>query len=154
MADKNYLRLDKVAATDHYESVKADEVLVNGQFVELGEADLTDGIEVMNIVKTEEGKAAEAVIAQAHLDYGYLDFDYAKASVAPGKIARALVLHKGQMLSFNAENATGIAAGDDVAVAADGMGIKKAADGEVVIGKCIRLDYLANIGDLVVIRVK
>ena len=151
---KNYLRLDKIPATGHIESVVSDsEELVAGQFVELGAVlNVAEGEEV-SYTKATEGGAFDALVAPVYLD-SELDpmGDLLDETVAIGKPARAFILQKGDMVSFNAENATGVVAGDDVKVGANGLGVAKAAEGDTVIGKCIAVEFEPAVGDLAVIR--
>lgn len=151
-----YVRLDKIKATAHIESVVHTENLKNGQFLDLGvlHEDL-DG-EAVKVTKTAEGGAKEALLVSEFLNYeGRADFDYTAQVTKAGKAGRAYILEAGNMLSFSTDLATGVAVGDEVAVGADGLGIKK-ADGvdDEVIGIAIGEDYLANIGELVVVRIK
>lgn len=151
---KNYLRLDKVGGQDHYESFVSDEAIENCQFVDLGTMDLEYGIEVSNVTKSVEGKRPDAVVTTVHLNYGHLDYDETEQFLEPGKIGRALHLAKGQILSFNVENATSLVEGDLVTTGTNGKGLKKAEADDEVIGQVIRLDYLNYVGDLVVVRIK
>lgn len=151
---KNYLRLDKVGGQDHYESFISDEEIVNCQFVDLGEMDLDYGIEASKVVKSTEGKLPDAVVTTVHIDYGILDYAETEQVLKPGKLGRALHLNKGQILSFNSENATGLVVGDAVTTGVGGKGIKKATGDDEVIGTVIRLDYMNYVGDLVVVRIK
>ena len=155
MANQAYVRQDKIKATAHVESVVSLVDLKNGQFVELGITDETLGGEAVGVEKTAEGAKPEAIILTVHIDQGYHDYNILDQVTKPGKAARAVILEKGDVLSFLTDIAGGLVEGDQVAVAAGGLGVKK-ADGvdDVVIGKVIRLDYLANIGDLVVVRFK
>lgn len=153
MADKNYIRLDKVSKTAHYESVAHEtEELLAGQFITLGSVlDDSEG-ELVEAVKATAGGAFDAIVVPVYLDKGYPDYDITKDSVKAGKAARALHPEKGTIISINAENATGLAKGDKVVVGANGLGFKKAAEGETAIATVISLEYLTNIGDLVVVR--
>lgn len=151
---KNYLRLDKIPATGHIESVVSDsEELVAGQFVELGAVlNVAEGEEV-SFTKATEGGAFDALVAPVFLD-GELDpmGEVLEKTIAIGKPARAFILQKGDMVSFNAENAAEVKAGDNVKVGANGLGVAKAAEGDTVIGKCIAVEFEPGVGDLAVIR--
>ena len=71
-------------------------------------------------------------------------------------MGRAYIIEAGNTISFSEDLvAVGVAVGDDVAVGANGLGLIK-ADGvdDVVIGKVIGEDYLANIGELKIVRFK
>jgi hypothetical protein len=151
---KNYLRLDKIPATGHIESVVSDsEELVAGQFVELGAVlNVAEGEEV-SYTKATEGGAFDALVAPVFLD-NELDpvGEVLEKTIAIGKPARAFILQKGDMVSFNAENAADVEAGDDVKVGANGLGVAKAAESDTVIGKCIAVEFEPGVGDLAVIR--
>ena len=151
---KNYLRLDKIPATAHIESVVSDsEELVAGQFVDLGAVlNVAEGEEV-NYTKAIAGKTFDALVAPVFLDSDADAFgDLLEKTVGIGKPARAFILQKGDVVSFNAENATGVEAGDDVKVGTNGLGVAKAAEGDTVIGKCIAVEFEPGVGDLAVIR--
>lgn len=151
---KNYLRLDKIPATGHIESIVSDsEKLVAGQFVELGAVlNVAEGEEV-SYTKATEGGAFDALVAPVFLD-SELDpmGEVLEKTIAIGKPARAFILQKGDVVSFNAENATGVKAGDDVKVGANGLGVAKATEPDTVIGKCIAVEFEPGVGDLAVIR--
>lgn len=151
---KNYLRLDKVGGQDHYESFIAETPIVNGQWLNIGDNDLDFGIEVTKAEKAKAGKVADTLACTVHIDYGELNYDETAQELAVGKVGRALHTAKGQIVSFNAENAKGLKSGDLVTVGEDGLGVKKASGADEVVGQVIRLDYLAYVGDLVVVRIK
>lgn len=152
MAVKNYIRLDKIGSDARLASVAMEAELLAGQFVNLG-AVLEDAEgEVVEATKAEAGKKADALVCPVYLDKGYPDFDITTQSIAAGKAARALHPEAGQIVSFNAENAAGLKAGDKVTVGANGLGVKKAGESDEAIGTVISLEYLSNIGDLVVVR--
>ena len=151
-----YVRLDKVKSTAHIETVIHNAPLSNGTFVELGAVDEAFGGEAVGITLTAQGKAPEAIVVSEFIDYGHPDYDYTKQSIPAGKGARAYIIERGNVMSFSTDLVPeGLVKGDAVAVGADGVGLVK-ADGidDVVIGKVIDLDYLANVGDLVQIRFK
>lgn len=151
---KNYLRLDKIPATAHIESVVSDsEELVAGQFVDLGAVlNVAEGEEV-NYTKATAGGTFDALVAPVFLDSDADAFgDLLEKTVGIGKPARAFILQKGDMVSFNAENATGVQAGDNVKVGTGGLGVAKASDADTVIGKCIAVEFEPGVGDLAVIR--
>lgn len=154
-----YIRLDKIKGSAHIETVVHTADLKNGQFVELGVADEALGGEAMGITPTAEGGAPEALITTVHLGYGHPDFDETLAVTKAGKAGRAHIIEKGDFVSFLDDIAGGVGAlvvGDNVAVGANGLGIKKADEvaGDVVIGKVVRLDFMPNVGELVVVRFK
>lgn len=151
---KNYVRIDKFGGQDAIESFVSVNPVANGQWLNLGESDLDLGIEVVRATDAKEGKQPDGLAHTVHIDYGELNYDDTKQVLAAGKIGRVLHHKKGNIFSFNVENAEGLKAGDNVAVGVGGMGIKKAAEGDFVVGQVIRLDYLAYVGDLVVVRIK
>lgn len=150
-----FIRLDKIKASAHIETIVHNADLKNGQFVELGASAEELGGEAVDITLTAEGERPEAIVTTVHLDYGHPDFDETTQVTKAGKAGRAHIIEKGDMISFLAEEgglATGVKAGDDVAVGANGLGIKKSELEQEIIGKAIRVDYMPNIGDLVVVR--
>ena len=151
---KNYLRLDKIPATGHIESVVSDsEKLVAGQFVELGKVlNVAEGEEV-SYTKATEGGTFDALVAPVYLDTELDPMgDVLEKAVEIGKPARAFILQKGDIVSFNAENAAGVVAGDNVKVAANGLGVVKGEEPATIIGKCIAVEFEPGVGDLAVIR--
>lgn len=151
---KNYVRLDKVGASAHYESFSAETAIVNGQFLNLGKENDKIGSEVVVATKAKEAKAPEAIACTVFPDYGYPDFDETQQELKVGKVGRALILEAGQMIALNTENAKGVNVGDSVTPAADGKGVKKAENTNVEIGTCVRKDHINYVGDVVVIRIK
>ena len=150
-----YVRLDKIKATAHIESVVHSADLKNGQFLELGVIDETLGGEAVDVEMSTVDTKPEAILVTPHLDYGEINFDYAKQVTKAGKMGRAYILEAGNTLSFSADLVAGEpAVGDMVTVGESGLGIKKVTDSEVAIGKVIGTEYLANIGDLTVVRFK
>lgn len=150
-----FIRIDKIKATSHIETVVHTEALKNGQFVELGVSDEALGGEAVAIKKTAEGKRPEAIIVTPHLSYGALDFKELEAVTEPGKAGRAIILEKGDMLGFLSDLAAeGVVVGSEVTTGVEGLGIKLAVEGEEIIGTVIREDYMANVGDLLVVRFK
>lgn len=160
MADKKaYIRLDKVGASDSYESVIAEAPLFNGQFINLGVVDDTLGYDLAKATNATEGAKPDAVVCSVLIDYGNTDYEITEDFIPAGKAARALVLRAGQAISILKEQAPDVAVGDAVTVGAEGFGVKKATaageDGaEVVLGTAIRADYLNYVGDLITIRIK
>lgn len=153
MAQKNYIRLDRVSKAAHYESVVlADAELVAGQFVELGTVLDTSEGEAIAATAATAGGELEAIVCPVYLDKGIPGYDITEDAVAAGKPARALHPVKGTIISINAELAKGVVEGDKVAIGENGLGFQKAAEGLTAIGKVIALETLTNVGDLVVIR--
>lgn len=150
-----FIRLDKIKSSAHIETIVHNKDLKNGQFVELGASAEELGGEAVNIELTGEGTRPEAIVTTVHLSYGHPDFDIVDAVTKAGKAGRAHIIEHGDMIAFLTDLVAGSPAeGDDVAVGANGLGIKLAEEGEEVIGKVIRQDYMANVGDLVVVRFK
>lgn len=153
MAKKNYLRLDKISNSAHIESVVlADAELLAGQFVNLGKVVNTEQGEAVVATKATTKAKADAIVAPVYIDKGYADYDRLADSVKAGKVTRAIIFQKGDVVSINKENAMGIAENDNVTVGADGFGFAKAATGDVVVGKAIAIETERNVGELVVIR--
>ena len=157
MADKKaFVQLDKVKKTAHYESivVAEDAGLKAGQFVDLGVIDENvDGGEIFTYTKSAVGKTYDGLFVPIHLDYGWHGFDEALQTIAKGKAGRVLIPEKGDIVSFHEDLVTGsVAIGDGVAVGTAGLGIAKAAGEAEVIGKVVAERYIANIGDVVVVR--
>lgn len=151
---KNYLRLDKISRTAHSESaVHGTEALLAGQFVDLGAVLDTADRELVEATKATAGAGFDAIIAPVYIDKGFSDFDIQFESVPAGEPGRAIILENGSIISVNAELAPGISKGDDVAVGTDGLGFAAITDAEVVVGKCIDIEYEPNIGNLAVIRI-
>src|SRR5699024_2336730 len=152
---KNYLRLDKISRTAHSESaVHGTEVLLAGQFVDLGAVlEDTADRELVEATKATAGAGFDAIIAPVYIDKGFSDFDIQFESVPAGEPGRAIILENGSIISINAELAPGISKGDDVAVGTDGLGFAAITGEEVVVGKCIDIEYEPNVGNLTVIRI-
>lgn len=150
-----FIRLDKIKDSAHIETIVHTKDLKNGQFVELGISDETLGGEAVLIEETEEGKRPEAIVTTVHIGYGHPDFDVLEAVTKAGKAGRAHIIEHGDIISFLDDMVAGeVVEGDEVTVGAGGLGIKKADVDDEVIGKVIRKDYMANVGDLVVVRFK
>lgn len=150
---KNYVRLDRVHAQDYYDNFVAKTPVVNGQFLNLGISSEDHGIDTFEAVPTPEGTKPDVLATTVFIDYGELNFEITDQVLEVGKVGRGLVPHEGQIVSFNVENAQGVAPGDLVEVGENGLGVRKHDTGEAI-GIVIREDYLANIGDLVVVKFK
>lgn len=151
---KNYLRLDKISRTAHSESaVHGTEALLAGQFVDLGAVLDTADRELVEAKKAKAGGGFDALIAPVYIDKGFSDFDIQFESVPAGEPGRAIILENGSIISINAELAKGIAKGNDVAIGEGGLGFAPVKAGEVVVGKCIDIEFEPNVGDLAVIRI-
>lgn len=151
-----YTRPDKIKATAHIETIVHTADLKNGQFVNLGVIDEKLGGEAVSVTLTPTTTKPDAILMTEHLNYGYPDYDIAKQVTKAGKMGRAYIIEAGNTISFSEDLvAVDVAVGDDVAVGVNGLGLIK-ADGvdDVVIGKVIGEDYLANIGELKIVRFK
>jgi hypothetical protein len=148
-----YVRLDKVGADQHIESIVATTDLVNGQFLALG-ALQADG-EAREV--TASGDQAEELVFHASVPLTYeertneLDF-----VLKAGKVGRGYVLRQGNIVSVSiADGITGVAVkgalvnpsatGFDVV---DGTDVAGALHGEII---AIETDMYA--GNLAVIRI-
>lgn len=151
-----YVREDKIKSSAHVESFVSAEDIKNGQFVELGAIDEELGGEVVAVTKSEKGKKPEAIVLTVHVNKGYVDYKETEQVTKAGKAGRAVILEKGDVLSFleDIAGAGALVVGDEVTVAENGLGIAKAELEEEVIGKVIGLEYMPNVGDLVVVRFK
>lgn len=150
---KNFIRLDKVTHTNHYESIVSEEDLLAGQFVVLGDVINSAEGEEVEITKSVAGGEFDAIHVPVYLTDGTRsETDILFESAEKGRPTRALIPVKGDMISINAELAEGVEKGDDVAVATDGLGFAKATEGQVVVGRAIDVNYLNQVGKLIVIR--
>lgn len=150
---KNYLRLDKIPRTGHSESaVHEDKPLLAGHWVTLGDViNPRNREEVAATIATAAGEF-DALIAPVYLDKGFTNFDILYESIPAGEPTRALILQKGDIVSFIADAAPGVEAGMEVEVGEDGFGVKEAT-GSNIVGRCIQVDYEPNVGTLAVIRI-
>lgn len=147
---KNYLRIDKFPATGHIESViSKDTELVAGQFVDAGVVQVASEGEVIDVTLTKAGGELDLLVAPV-----FEGEDDKLTAVTPvGKPVRAYHIQKGDIVSFNRENAKDVKIGDKVAIGANGLGVKAAApDGADAIGEVISIDYMNVVGELVVVR--
>lgn len=148
----SFVRLDKVKATAHYESVKVvGDSLKDGQFVNLS-ASIGDEEEAVLVEKAVKGETAQAILCTAHLDYNSSFYDFKNTATDENTLGRALVFENGDTISVNDEISNGISVGDKVSIGLDGLGFKKMESGESEIGMCIRKDFMTNVGELTVIR--
>lgn len=153
MADKNFLRLDKVKQLGHYESaVLADAELLAGQFVTLGKVLKTAEGEEVEVKKATGIEDADALVAPVYVDRGFNGWNITTDSIPAGKPARAYVFEKGDMVSINEELASGLNVDDFVAPGAEGLGFAVAGSREEALGQVIDKNYLEGVGNLVVIR--
>lgn len=150
-----YVKPRKFKSNGHIESIVHSADLKNGQWLNLGVIDEEYGEEMVNVTLAEEGGEAEALLLTPHIDYGYVDYNIAEQVTKSGKAGRAMVCEKGNHFSFSADLVeAGIVAGDKVAVGANGLGVKKAIEGEVVVGTVIGTEYDLNLGELTIVRIK
>lgn len=140
-----YVRLDKIKATAHIESIVCDTELVNGQFLALGERQL-DG-EATKV--TASGDVAEQLVLHASVPLVYgereneLDF-----KLKAGKVGRGFVLETGDVISIPKKS---LVKGDVVVPSANGF-VKGTAEG--LHGKVILIENDAIVGQVAVIRVQ
>lgn len=148
----SFVRLDKVKATAHYESVKVvGDSLKDGQFVNLLTS-IGDEEEAVLVEKAAKGETAQAILCTAHLDYNSSFYDFKNTATDENTLGRALVFEDGDTISVNDEISNSISVGDKVSIGLDGLGFKKMESGESEIGMCIRKDFMTNVGELTVIR--
>ncbi len=147
-----YVRLDKISATAHIESIVAEKDLVNGQFVTLGE--LQDDGEARKVTEYDGGSKTKVVFhASVPLTYeertNELDF-----TLKAGKIGRGYVLENGSIVSVTKDLLEGNAVKNAV-VDITGQGFKVAGEEEVegLHGEVIDVEYDAIAGELAVIRI-
>lgn len=153
MAQKNFIRLDKVSKTAHYESVVTpDTELINGHLVNLGTVLKSAEGEAVDFEFATEGQGFDAIVVPEYIDKGYTDYKITEDSVKAGKPARALIPEKGAWISINVELAPGVAKGDLVTTGENGLGFKKAETDDVVVGKCTDIEHYPFVGNLAVIR--
>ncbi|HFI0463182.1 TPA: hypothetical protein ACGO1T_000526 [Streptococcus suis] len=154
MAEKNYVRLDKVSSTAHYETIiSSDSELIGGMLVNLG--GLLDGNrEAVEFTKATEDDTFEAIVVPVYLNYGSLDFNLTTQSIPAGKPARVLIPENGAIISINKELVSGDPTkGDKVTVGASGKGFKKVESSEKAVGTVLGTEFQTNVGELVVIRI-
>lgn len=120
----SYVFLDKIPATEHIESVVANEDLANGQWLKLGV--LGDDGESRAVTKAAAPEDAEVFLADAPLSYGDPHFDLATYKVKKGTTGRAFHLGKGDVISVTADLVTGATVGDELTIGDNGLGFKKA----------------------------
>lgn len=139
-----YVRLDKVKATAHIESIVASTDLLNGQFLALG-ALQADG-EARQA--TPSGDVSKQLVLHASVALTYEDrtneLDFV---LKAGKVGRGYVLETGDIISIDDAN---LAVGDLVIPSATGFveGVPAGLHGEVI---AVEMD--AIVGRLAVIRI-
>ena len=122
--------LDKIKATAHIESVVAKDELGAGQFGKLGV--LGEDGESRVATKATDEASAEVFVAPEFISYGDPSFKLAEAKVKPGNTARAYHLEKGDVISVTTDLVSGAKVGDNLTVGDNGLGFKKATDGNGV----------------------
>lgn len=147
-----YVKLDRIKATAHLESIVATEDLVNGQFVALGALEV-DG-EARQVTASGDQTKELAIHVSNGLVYGdrenELDF-----VLNAGKVGRAFVLEQGDILSITFDGVTGTPVkGAKVNPSATGFDV---VDGAEVAGnlhgEIIAIDIDAIAGQMAVIRI-
>lgn len=149
-----YVRLDKIGAKAHIESIVASEDLVNGQFVALG-ALQADG-EAREVVPS--GDQTKKLVLHASNGLVYRDDENELDFVLKaGKVGRGYVLVEGDIISITFDGVTGTPAkGAFVNPAPTGFEV---VDGTTVTevgalhGEIIAIDNDLNAGQLAVIRI-
>ena len=131
----SYVFLDKIPATEHIESVVANEDLAMGQWLKLGV--LGEDGESRAVTAATTADDAEVFLADAPLSYGDPHFNLADYKVEKGHTARAYHLEKGDVISVTPDLVNGAQVGDALTIGDSGLGFKKASDAgmALVIGK-------------------
>lgn len=147
-----YVRLDKIGANAHIESIVATEDLLNGQFLALG-ALQADG-EARQA--TPSGDKNKALVFHASVPLTYEDHSSELDFVLKaGKVGRGYVLADGDIVSVSKEAVSGeVAVGAIVEPSPEGFAV--AEDPETVVGlhgEVIAIDNDAIAGQLAVIRI-
>lgn len=142
----SFVRLDKINATAHIETIVATTDLVNGQFLALG-ALQADGEARL---ATPAGTGDLVFHASVPLQYESLaeEKDF---KLPAGKAGRGLVLTAGDIVSVP----KGTLAENDVVVssATGFVATLEAIPADAVSGKVIAIETVGNVGELAVIRV-
>jgi hypothetical protein len=148
-----YVRLDKIKATAHLESIVATQDLVNGQFVALG-ALQADGEARAVVPMTGSAGEKLAFHVSNGLVYGdrenELDF-----VLKAGKEGRAFVLEEGDIVSITLDGIVGTAVkGALVNPHAQGFNVVDGAEvAGALHGEVIAIDIDAIAGQMAVIRI-
>lgn len=151
--DKAFIHLDKIKSSAHMEHIAAPKAgLKAGQFVTLGAVSEDHDGEVLKYTNTTEKTKVDGLVAPVHLDYGYEDFDESVQVVKEGKIARVLVIERGDIVSMHSEMLTGVKTGDKLAVGETGFALQKTESDEEAVAIAIAERYMPNIGDVIAVR--
>ena len=148
-----YVRLDKISASAHIESIIATEDLVNGQFLALGELQ-PDGEAVL--AEPSGDKTKELVFhSSVPLTYenGTNELDY---KLKAGKVGRGYVLITGDIVSITIEDGVIGNAVKGAIVEPDAGGFKVSETPESVTGfhgKIIDIETDMIAGQMAVIRI-
>lgn len=143
----SFVRLDKISATAHIETIVATQDLLNGQFLALG-ALQEDGEARL---ATPAGTGDIVFHASVPLQYESLaeDKDF---KLPAGKAGRGYVLTRGDIVSILND---GLAEGDTVVSGANGFEVSvEPIPADAVVGEVLTLETLGNVGELAVIRIK
>lgn len=147
-----FIRLDKVRASAHYESMVIKEELKDGQFVVLKDSEDDYGEKVSG-EKAKENSIPHGILCNVHIDRGsQVAFDIREASIPVGDSGRVLIFENGDVISASQDLTQGLEKGDMVAVGKDGYGFKKASENDAIIGSVIGTDFITNIGNVLAIR--
>lgn len=120
----SYVFLDKIPATEHIESVVANEDLAMGQWLKLGV--LGEDGESRAVTAAATADDAEVFLADAPVSYGDPHFDLSTYKVKKGETGRAFHLGKGDVISVTADLVAGAKVGDELTIGDNGLGFKKA----------------------------
>jgi hypothetical protein len=146
-----YIRLDKISANAHIESIVSTGDLVNGQFVALGVLQL-DG---EAFLATPSGDQEESLVLHVTVPLTYEDrtteLDFV---LKAGKEGRGLVLVEGDVYSTTLEGITGEAVvGAKVNPSALGLTVVDGLEAGALHGKVIAIENDFVAGQLAVIRI-
>lgn len=148
-----FVRLDKIRASAHIESIVATEDLLDGQWLQLGALQY-DGEAYAATPSGNQGGDEYLVFHASNgliYDQRQNELDFV---LKAGKAGRAFVVETGNVISISED---GIAAGNPAIGAtviphADGFAVGAAPEGSGISGRVIAHDYDENAGRLIVIR--
>lgn len=144
-----YIRLDKIKASAHLESIVAEQDMTNGVFVTLGE--LQEEGEARLVTPMVEGDTDVVLHASVPLTYrddeNELDF-----VLKAGKEGRGYIIETGNEVSFSEDLVTGVAT-KNAFVKVTGAGVEVVAEKPTGLhGQIIALEEDLNAGTLTVVR--